>query len=455
MTDSRPASPPWKPLEISLLIGSVMLITLAAFEGLATTTIMPNVVEDLDAEQWFSVASGSSMAAQLAATVIAGALADSRGPAKVLLVGLSFFTVGLLVSGFAPQIWIFVVGRLIQGIGGGLIIVPLYVFIGSVAPPEHRPSFFAAFSLAWVLPSLIGPAIAGYAATHVGWRPVFWAVPLLAAIATLPLVSVLRRLAADRARQPTQLSRLAILALVCGSGVLLLQLAGALGQWRLIALTLAGLVLTGWALPRLMPKGAFTLRRGVPSAIMTRLFAMGAQAGASAFIPLVLQRVHHWHADSASLAVTVGTVSWAFGATLQSRVRDGNARMRLPVIGVILLTAGLIPVVGLVNGDWPVWPALVGWFCCGAGTGMMHSTLSVLTLGLSRPEEHGKVSSWLQVADSAGSAVELAVVSIALSAWTFIGVTGDLSYAPAPLIALLVSVLSIISAMRIADAASS
>lgn len=86
---------------------------------------------------------------------------------------------------------------------------------------------------------------------------------------------------------------------------------------------------------------------------------------------------------------------------------------------------------------------------------MMHSTLSVLTLGLSRPEEHGKVSSWLQVADSAGSAVELAVVSIALSAWTFIGVTGDLSYAPAPLIALLVSVLSIISAMRIADAASS
>lgn len=418
MTDSRPASPPWKPLEISLLIGSVMLITLAAFEGLATTTIMPNVVEDLDAEQWFSVASGSSMAAQLAATVIAGALADSRGPAKVLLVGLSFFTVGLLVSGFAPQIWIFVVGRLIQGIGGGLIIVPLYVFIGSVAPPEHRPSFFAAFSLAWVLPSLIGPAIAGYAATHVGWRPVFWAVPLLAAIATLPLVSVLRRLASDRARQPAQLSRLAILALVCGSGVLLLQLAGALGQWRLIALTLAGLVLTGWALPRLMPKGAFTLRRGVPSAIMTRLFAMGAQAGASAFIPLVLQRVHHWHADSASLAVTVGTVSWAFGATLQSRVRDGNARMRLPVIGVILLTAGLIPVVGLVNADWPVWPALVGWFCCGAGTGMMHSTLSVLTLGLSRPEEHGKVSSWLQVADSAGSAVELAVVSIALSAWT-------------------------------------
>ena len=53
----------WQPIEISLLVGSVLLITLAAFEGLATTTIMPNVVADLDSEAWFSVASGAALAA--------------------------------------------------------------------------------------------------------------------------------------------------------------------------------------------------------------------------------------------------------------------------------------------------------------------------------------------------------------------------------------------------------
>lgn len=447
MNDS-PARLPWRPLEISLLIGSVLLITLAAFEGLATTTIMPSVVADLDAESWFSVASGSALAAQLAATVVAGGLADSKGPRAVLVAGLALFSSGLLLSAFSSSIELFVAGRLIQGVGGGLIIVPLYVFIGSIAAPEHRPLFFAAFSLSWVLPGLVGPAIAGWVAASIGWRPVFWAVPVLAGLATLPLVQVLRRLGTEE-RSPAPIRKLLRLALVAGSGVLLLQLSGALGGIKLFALTLTGLLLTGWAMPRLLPRGAFVLRRGVPAAIMTRLLAMGSQAGAAAFLPLVLQRVHHWEADSAALAVTVGTVSWSLGATLQSRFVDPGARMRLPVVGTALLVAGLVPTLALVNPSAPVWPSMIGWFVCGAGTGLMHSTLSVLALGLTDRSEHGKVSSWLQVADAAGASIELAIASIALAAWSAWGPSGDLSYLPAPIIALLAALASFAASTRI------
>ncbi len=449
MNDESPASPPWRPLEISLLVGSVLLITLSAFEGLATTTIMPNVVADLDAESWFSVASGAAMAAQLAATVVAGGLSDSRGPRAVLLTGLGLFTAGLLVSALAPSIEAFVAGRLVQGVGGGLIIVPLYVFIGSIADPAHRPSFFAAFSLAWVLPGLVGPAIAGFVAATIGWRPVFGAVPVFALLALLPLIGVLRRLGEDEVRSPAPLARLLRLAAICGTGVLLLQLSGALGGIELFALALVGLVLTGWALPRLLPRGAFALRRGVPAAIMTRLLAMGAQAGAAALLPLLLQRVHHWQADSASLAVTVGTISWSLGATIQSRIVDQRSRLRLPVIGMVLLSVGLVPTVFLVLPTSPVWPSMVGWFVCGAGTGLMHSTLSVLALGLTDRSEHGKVASWLQVADASGAAVELAVVSIALAAWTTLGLSGGLVYLPAPVIALVAALVGTFAATRI------
>ena len=100
--------------------------------------------------------------------MVAGGLSDSRGPKRVLGYGVALFALGLLVSGCAPLIEIFVIGRIIQGVGGGLIIVPLYVFIGSIAAPSHRPGFFAAFSLSWVLPGLVGPAIAGYAVSLVG-----------------------------------------------------------------------------------------------------------------------------------------------------------------------------------------------------------------------------------------------------------------------------------------------
>ncbi len=439
----------WQPIEISLLVGSVLLITLAAFEGLATTTIMPNVVADLDSEAWFSVASGAALSAQLSATVIAGALADSKGPRTVLLAGFICFIAGLLTSAFAPHIAIFVVGRLIQGLGGGLIIVPLYVFIGSIAHVNHRPFFFAAFSLSWVLPGLVGPAIAGYVAQYFGWRPVFWAVPFLALLAVLPLISVLRQLGSSKTHPVKNLKHLGLLALVAGTGVLMLQLSGALGGIELIILIIVGLVLTGWALPQLLPKGAMRLKRGMPAAIMTRLLAMGAQAGAAAFLPLVLQRVHMWNADQAALAVTIGTISWSAGATYQARVHDPDRRMQLPAIGMALLTLGLVPILFLVIASWPVWPALIGWFVAGFGTGLMHSTLSVLTLGLTDTSEHGKVASWLQVADAAGASIELALVSIAFALFALVMPVGSLSYLASPVITLIVTVVALVASLRI------
>ena len=142
----------WTPAEIGLAIGSVLLITLVAFEELAATTIMPAVVQSFDAASWYPIASGAALAAQLSATVVAGALADWKGPRLVLLAGLVLFAVGLVVCAAGTNVVVFVVGRALQGLGGGLLIVPLYVLVGAVATPHHRPSFFASFSLAWVLP---------------------------------------------------------------------------------------------------------------------------------------------------------------------------------------------------------------------------------------------------------------------------------------------------------------
>ena len=152
----------WSPQEITLMIGSVALITLGAFESLATTTIMPRVVADLGAQTWFSVASGAALTAQLFAVVIAGSMSDSRGARPVLWAGIASFNVGLVLCTFAPHVAVFVLGRLLQGLGMGLLIVPLYVLIGAIASEQHRPTFFAAFSLAWLVPALIGPAIAGW-----------------------------------------------------------------------------------------------------------------------------------------------------------------------------------------------------------------------------------------------------------------------------------------------------
>lgn len=444
----------WSPQEITLLIGSVALITLGAFESLATTTIMPRVVTDLGAQTWFSVASGAALTAQLVAVVIAGSLSDSRGARPVLWAGIVSFNVGLVLCAVAPHVAVFVIGRLLQGLGMGLLIVPLYVLIGAIASEPHRPTFFAAFSLAWLVPALIGPAIAGWVADTFGWRIVFGAVPAIALIAVFPLLPLLRQIPPPSAEANTtgalSLTTLTSLALAGGVGVFALQLSGALSGAPMLILAVTGLVFSIYALPRLLPRGLFRARVGLASIIGVRLFLMAAFMGGTAFLPLLLVEVHGWAAKEAALVVTLGTVGWSVTAAIQARIRAEKARENLPLIGAILMAVGLSLIATLTSPSTPVFIGAAGALLMSGGAGFAHSTISVVALAVTPQHKHGKVSSWLQVADAAGSALQLAVTSVVLFAWSHLAIANQIAwtYAPAVVLAVLSALIAVFYALR-------
>ena len=445
---SRSDSQAWSSAEKGLMLSAVILITLSAFESLATTTIMPNVVASFHADSWFAVASGTALITNLIANVLAGGLSDAIGVKKVFAWGLILFCVGLLISAFAPHIAVFVLGRLVQGLGGGFIIVPLYVLVGAIATPLHRPRYFAAFSLSWVFPALVGPALAGFIATYWGWRIVLGVAPFLAIFGAIPLHSVLKGVVSTpQGRLPS--ARFLRLALGSGLGVFLLQISGTFHSvWAMSVVGILGFVLSIFTLPRLLPKGTFKFKRGIPALVMTRLLMMGAVTGAEVVLPLLLQRVQGWTPSSASLVVTASALSWAAGSVIQSHIHVSTSRLRLPRIGMVFVVIGLAPLTMLLQTSAPHWPIFIAWLLAGLGIGLTHSTISDLTLGSTDPSMHGRASSWLQVADSAGAAVELAFVSLALALWSAIGFTGPIAYLPATVIALGVAVVGVCAAMR-------
>ncbi|MCZ9338884.1 MFS transporter, partial [Streptomyces sp. TRM76130] len=75
--------------------------------------------------------------------------------------GIGGFAAGLLVSGTAQTMWLFILGRAVQGLGGGLVIVALYVVVGRAYPERLRPAIMAAFAAGWVVPSVVGPLASG------------------------------------------------------------------------------------------------------------------------------------------------------------------------------------------------------------------------------------------------------------------------------------------------------
>ncbi len=401
-----------------LKVVAVTLITLVAFENLSVTTAMPTVARALDGQSLYALAMGVVLSTQLMTAALAGPWSDARGTVRPLVTGLAMFAAGLLASAFAPTMIWFVVGRAVAGLGGGMVIVPLYAMVGGSVKPARQPSFFAAFAAAWVLPSLIGPAIAGFIVMHWNWRIVFGAVPVLM-ILIMPLVlRVVRILPPHRVRPTEHILRTVLPAIGAGLAMVALQMVS--GAHTFTPLTYAaGVVaaIAGFAfLSPLLPRGTYRAKRGLPATILSRVFLNGCYVAMEMFMPLMLQEVHGWRPDFAGYIVSVGSITWAIGSWASGRITDDAVRARLPFVGAAGTTVVVWMVVLGCLPNVTAWLVVAGWTLAGLFTGVAYPALSVHALGISSLENQGRTSSSLQLADTYGGAFCAAIIGIVIGA---------------------------------------
>ena len=123
LTDSaaETADQPASAAQRSLTIGLCVNIVAIAFETIAVATAMPVAARELHGLEYYAWSFSLFLIGMLFSTVLAGRLSDRIGPAKPLLVGLVIFLVGLVVAGSAQHMSQLVTGRLVQGLGSGLI----------------------------------------------------------------------------------------------------------------------------------------------------------------------------------------------------------------------------------------------------------------------------------------------------------------------------------------------
>lgn len=174
-------------------VGAIALISMLAFEAIAVATAMPAVAGALNGLPLYALAFGATLATSVLGMTAAGQLCDKRGPYRASLLGLAAFLLGLLLAGFAPAMPVLVLGRALQGLGSGVLGVALYVGVGQVVPAPLHPKLFAMFAGAWVLPGLLGPAIASGLVVWLGWRSVFLAVAAVVPVASMLILPALRR----------------------------------------------------------------------------------------------------------------------------------------------------------------------------------------------------------------------------------------------------------------------
>ncbi|MFD1540301.1 MFS transporter [Nonomuraea guangzhouensis] len=396
-------------------IGILLVITLIAFEGMSVSVVMPVVSRQLDALDLYGLSFSAFLIASLFANVVSGLWSDRRGYTMPFLLGVVLFVVGMGLAGAAATKVLFLAARAVQGLGAGCTIVAVYVMIARVYPAALRPKIFAGLSAAWVVPAMVGPAVAGFVASAWGWRWVFFGIIPLVVPALVMLVPALKKRAdepaSDEGGGSSQGARsrpfamtVAATAAAGGAGVLLYGVDKLhISPVPSAVAVLAGLACLGYGLSKLLPPGALRFGQGLPTTIMMRGMFSAAFFGVNSFIPLALQQVKEFGPTAAGIALTTGALGWSTGSYLQSRrAVEPYRRIRLGaacvMAGVLL---GLLSVLPGITG----WVAVPAWIVAGFGMGIGMTTVSVTALKQSPVNEQGANSAALSVTDMLGSAL--------------------------------------------------
>ncbi|WP_336633189.1 MULTISPECIES: MFS transporter [unclassified Microbacterium] len=439
----------WHPRYVWVTLGAVAMIFLAATQALAVTTVMPLVSDDLGGAGLYAVAFSGTLATSVIGMVAVGAWCDRTTPVLPLATAVALFVVGLVIAGAAPSMEVLVLGRLLQGLGTGGQTVALYVVVARVYPPVLHGRVFAAFSAAWVVPSIVGPFLAGLVAEQLHWRWVFLGVAILTLVAFAVVYLRLHGidLATDDPSHEPVGARL-LLASVVAAGALALSIAGGSGAWTpaVIVGALLGIVL---AVRPLLPPGTLRARRGLPSVVLMRALIAGALFGAEIYIPYLLIDDYGFSATAAGLGLTAAALLWASAAAVQGRYGDRLGNTRITLIGSALLLAATLA--AAATAAWHLAPVAViaGWALAGAGMGLMYPRLTVLTLAYSTPQNQGFNSSALSISDSIGAASSIAVMGL-----TFVALSAtSAGFTAVFLIAAGLAVLAVVPGLRMSATA--
>src|SRR5713101_2652856 len=398
----------WSANYRRLTLGLILIMLGPAFETLAVATILPKIVADLGGLSFYGWSFSAYMLATLVGLILAGDEADQRGPALPFIIGVVSFVLGLVLAGTAPSMIVFVLSRGVQGFGAGILVSVTYACVGQGYPEQLKPRMVAILASAWVVPGLIGPALAGIIADFFGWRWVFLGLVLVLPLGTGLVLPALKKLTLSkevREERSWDLHRLlATAGLVAGAGM---TLAGLQVQSIPLALVLIlpGLAIGILSLRYVLPAGTLRVKAGLPAAIATIGLLSLAFFGGEAFLPLTLISIRGQNTIIAGVTLTAATLTWTAGSWVQAQLAPRQGRRLLVTTALLLLAFGLAGIASVLIPGMLVGVAPVAWGVAGLGMGLAYSTLSLVVLEKASVDQQGTASASLQLASVLGSAL--------------------------------------------------
>jgi EmrB/QacA subfamily drug resistance transporter len=324
---------------------------MAAVDQTLLATATPAIAASLGGlrdTSWIMVA---YLLASAVAAPVYGRLGDSRGRRNMLLAALSVFALGSLACGLAQSLPQLVAGRVLQGLGGGGLMVLSQAIIGELVPPFERIRFQGYFALTFTTASIGGPVIGGLVVSHFSWRWLFFANLPFAAFAAWRLC---RLPPGERHAHEEGTDVPGHVLFAVGALAMLFWLTSVGHRFAWASATSLAIVATavaslGWLYRHershpapFLPVDLLRQKTIRLSAVLVSLFAACLFAMVF-FLPVYLQLGHRVSADVAGLLLLPLTAGQVTAAMTASRIlkRTGAPHL-VPVIGMSISSAALL-----------------------------------------------------------------------------------------------------------------
>jgi MFS family permease len=286
-------------------------IALHAFNAFIVSTTMPSAALEFEAVSLLSWA----MSAYLVASIVGGAAAATLkarfGSRAVLMASSLTFMAGTLTFGLAQDAGFLIVGRLLQGGGGGIVMASCYMLIPEVFPKALVPRIFALESVAWVLAALGGPAVAGAVTEISSWRAaVLMSVPASVAFVAFIPFCIAAHEPSDTPKGALPLRQLGLVAV----GVLLLSVTSAWAVVVGLGLIAGAVVLDARSSVRLLPGSAFDATSPVSAGLLLVFLMCLAEAATVVFVAFVGQALWGLSVVASGFLAAVVAVTWSLTA---------------------------------------------------------------------------------------------------------------------------------------------
>jgi EmrB/QacA subfamily drug resistance transporter len=417
MTADRIESHVWRVSAI-VLIGSIMSILDTTIVNVALATLGRELHASIAQIQWVVTGYMLSLAAVIPIT---GWAARRFGTKEVYLVSLVLFTAGSALCGLASSATELIVFRVIQGIGGGMILPIGQLMMADAAGPSRMGRVMSVVAVPAMLAPILGPALGGLIVDNASWRWIFYVNLPIGVIGVLAALKALPRRTHGNAGS---LDFRGLVLMAVGLPLLTYGLAevgvtGSFSSVKVLVGILGGLALVAaFAVHALrVPEPLLDLRlyrRPTFSSASFTMFCLGAALfGGMILLPLYWQGIRHESVVDTGLLTAPQGLGAAIVMPIAGKLTDRFGGGPFTLFGVVLTTLATIPF-GFIGAHSSIFGLSVAMFIRGVGIGFAFMPAMAAAFASLERSELAHATPQMNVLQRVGGSIGTAVLAVVL-----------------------------------------